>query len=207
MLTVAMGAGSIEIYTFSGDVDTLNTRDTSSSSSSSPSGASTSTPAFAPFVSLAARRLATRVAVLLLPPTHPGQDVRRALTHSGPFVARATPGRPFETSEDVRVHMLTLHYGDRAGMFIMFVLNRFLLSLVPPGASSQGDYPHVVKPWEEWGPENTRVFEWMAHFPWLRCVARTLSPHCLTDACGAGMYTGLVWSSRPSWREARSPTI
>ncbi|RPD53899.1 hypothetical protein L226DRAFT_469953 [Lentinus tigrinus ALCF2SS1-7] len=151
MLTVAAGAGSIELYTFTGDEDALITRDSRS-------------PSFA------ARRLPTRVAVLLLPPTNIGRDLRKAFTHSGPFVAQPTRGRPFETSEDVRIHMLTLHYGDLAGMFNMFLQNRFLLSLVPPGVGSRGNYAHVVKPWEEWGPENTRVFEWSVHFHWLRCV-------------------------------------
>ncbi|KAI0682113.1 hypothetical protein C8T65DRAFT_301266 [Cerioporus squamosus] len=173
MLTVATGSGSIELYTFSGDEDALISP---SGSSSSPSTPTPFSPPLAPQLQLpffSARRLPTRVAELLLPPTKLGRDVRKAFTHSGPFVGRPTPGRPFETSPDARVHMLTLHYGDHAGMFNLFVLNRFFLSLVPASVGSRENYTAVVKHWDEWGAENTRMFEWSVHFHWLRYIHGT----------------------------------
>ncbi|TFK85394.1 hypothetical protein K466DRAFT_494844, partial [Polyporus arcularius HHB13444] len=192
MLTVATGAGSIELYTFTGDEDAPIARDrSSSSSSSSPSGPTTPTPSSPPLRLpwYSARRLPTRVAVLHLPPTQPGRDMRKAFTHSGPFVGRPTPGRPFETSPEARVHMLTLHYGDHAGMFNLFVLNCFFLSLVPAGqVGSKEDYAPVVKPWNEWGPENTRLFEWSVHFNWLRCVSHLLLFMWCAESDKGGRY-------------------
>ncbi|TBU44170.1 hypothetical protein BD309DRAFT_990477 [Dichomitus squalens] len=154
IVTVTMQYGSIEVYTFSGgdeDAETL-----SNTVPQSPS--------------LGDRLLPTRVAIFRLPPTKPGQDLRRFLTHSAPFVANPTPGRVFEVSRDARVHMMCLYYGDHAGSYHLFLHNRFLLAHIPPGIGSGavGKVTAVAKEWDEWGPDNARFVNWIAHFQWLR---------------------------------------
>ena len=155
MITVTTNYGSIELYTFSGGDDDY------ASSNNVPQSPS-----------IGYRLLPTQVAILGLPPTNPGQNLRRFLTHSAPFVAKPTPGRVFETSSDARVHMMCLYYGDHTGSYHMFLHNRFLLAHIPPGIGSGcADKVKVVeKEWDEWGPDNTRFVNWIAHFQWLRCV-------------------------------------
>lgn len=152
MITVTTGPGSIEIYTFDGDGDV-----------------SPSTEAHSP--SLAGNPLPTKVAVLKLPPTKPGQGPTRFQTHSAPFVSRPTPGRAFETSPDSRLHVMELSYGDHGRRCNLFVRNRFLLSHVPADLNSGVVSAPLTKRWEEWGPDNTRFMEMIGRFQWLRCVA------------------------------------
>ncbi|KAI9059862.1 hypothetical protein FKP32DRAFT_1595876 [Trametes sanguinea] len=153
MITVASGQGSIEIYTFSGDADVA--------ASSQPGQSSTAT---------ADSLLPTQVAVLSLPAVKPGQAVQRFSTHSSPFVARRTPGRPFETSPDCKIHVMELSYGDQNIRFHLFVRNRYLLSYIPPGVGSGAIFEPVRKSWDEWGPDNTRFLPLMGRFEWLRYV-------------------------------------
>ncbi|KAI0773132.1 senescence-associated protein-domain-containing protein [Trametes elegans] len=151
MITVTTGPGSIEIYTFDGDGDV-----------------SLSTGAHSP--SLGGNPLPTKVAVLELPPTKPGQGPTRFQTHSAPFVARPTPGRAFETSPDSRLHVMELSYGDHGRRCNLFVRNRFLLSHVPADLNSGVVSAPLTKRWEEWGPDNTRFMEMIGRFQWLRYV-------------------------------------
>ncbi|OSC98108.1 hypothetical protein PYCCODRAFT_1480843 [Trametes coccinea BRFM310] len=152
MITVASGQGTIEIYRFSGDVDVA----------ASSQGGSPSTIADSP--------LPTRVAVLSLPAVKPGQAVQRFSTHSSPFVARRTPGRPFETAPDCKIHVMELSYGDQHIRFHLFVQHRYLLSYIPPEVGSGAIYEPVRKPWAEWGPDHTRFMPLMGRFEWLRYV-------------------------------------
>ena len=144
MITVASGSGLIELYKFSCD----DTDDAVAGDGPRPP---------------------KHMARLCLPETHPGQDLRRFTTHSAPFVANRTPGRPFETSRNSNVHVMELRYGDRALMFNLFVLNRFLLSFIDEDSNNVDTVP-VIKHWGEWGPDNTRVMHRISHFQWLRYV-------------------------------------
>ncbi|EIW52630.1 uncharacterized protein TRAVEDRAFT_174703 [Trametes versicolor FP-101664 SS1] len=141
MITTTAAAGAIAIYTFSGDVD----------ASSSPAPP-------------------THVAQLQLPPVKPGQDPIRFYTHSAPSVARPTPGRPFETSGDCRLHVMELNYGERTVRFNLFLRSTTLLAYIPPGVGSGASFTPAVKAWDEWGPDNTRFWPIMGGFQWLRYV-------------------------------------
>ncbi|KAH9895700.1 senescence-associated protein-domain-containing protein [Cubamyces lactineus] len=149
MVTVAHGQGYIEIYTFNADLDV------SVQTQSPPS---------------TGRRPPVRIATLLLPSVKPGKNLQRFATHSGPFVGRPTPGRPFETSPDCRLHVMELGYGDHFERFSLFVRNRHLLSYIPPDLGFSETYMPVTVAWDEWGPENTRFVSIIARFQWLRYV-------------------------------------
>ena len=150
MIAVTTGCGSIELYTF-GDADGDNA---SSNTPQSPS--------------IGHRPLPTHIATLSLPPTMPGVSLRRFLTHAAPTVANPTPGRLFETSRDAHVHMMSLFYGDPSRSFYLFLHNRYLLSHIPPGVGSGEKVKVTEKQWDDWGPDNTRFVDWIAHFQWLR---------------------------------------
>ena len=169
MITIADGSGSIELYTFDAEPDIEETAPRSPPTSPH----APLQPAAPPQLYDASNPLPAqprKAAVLWLPTTHLGQELRRISTHSAPFIARDTPGRPFSTARGVCVHAMELRYGMAGKMFNMFVLNRFLLGLATAGANAgAGDAP-VVRQWEEWGPDNTRLFPQVAHFQWLRCV-------------------------------------
>ncbi|KAI0643365.1 hypothetical protein C8Q79DRAFT_978518 [Trametes meyenii] len=117
-------------------------------------------------------RSPTRVAVLQLPALRQGRCLTHFFTHSAPFVARPTPGRPFEMSPDCRLHVMDLDYGNRAPCFSLFVRNNTFLSYLPPWAPGEvgADFTPVIKSWEEWGPDNSRLTPLIAQFNWLRYV-------------------------------------
>ncbi|KAI0824435.1 hypothetical protein BC628DRAFT_438168 [Trametes gibbosa] len=154
MITVTGGGpGSIVIYTFSGDTDGTGSQ-----------------PEQARAPPMAERLPPTKVAVLHLPPVKTGQGPMRFQTHSAPFVARPTPGRPFETSPDCRLHVMELNYGEHGMRYNIFVRNASLLSFVPPGVGSGATYEPVTRHWDEWGPDNTRFNTIVGRFQWLRYV-------------------------------------
>ena len=165
MITVTTNCGSIELYTFS---DASPSADNDSASSNAPPQSP----------SIGHRPLPTHVATLALPPTAPGVALRRFLTHAAPFVARPTAGRPFETPRGAHVHMMSLFYGDHSRGYYCFVHNRYLLSHVPSQAGvgsglsgEKGTGTVVERQWDEWGLDNTRFVNWIAHFQWLSCVS------------------------------------
>ena len=108
------------------------------------------------------------VVSLRLPELVEGRDVRNFSTHSAPFLGGdITKDVPFASSQDDRIHVMTLTYGDRSPRFHLFIKNSFLLGLATAeGASGLKQ----VLPWEEWGPDNTRFFEHNVQFQWLRYV-------------------------------------
>ncbi len=152
MITVTTGCGSIELYTF-GDADE---DDAPSDTLRSPS--------------IDHRLLPTQIAILGLPPTMPGVTLQRFLTHAAPFVANPTPGRVFETPRDAQLHMMSLFYDDLSRNYHLFLHNRYLLSHIPSGVGSGGKVKVIEKQWDDWGPDNTRFVNWIAHFQWLRCI-------------------------------------
>ncbi|KAI0738201.1 hypothetical protein C8Q80DRAFT_1347854, partial [Daedaleopsis nitida] len=113
-----------------------------------------------------------KVARLHLPPTLPGRALREAFTHSAPFVAQPTAGRPFETARETRIHVLNLRYGDIPSRrhLSLFVHNRFLTSCLPPPDSALEDFPCVERVWDDWGPANTRLVDFVGPFLSVRYI-------------------------------------
>lgn len=100
---------------------------------------------------------------LRLPEIKQGRAVINISTHSAPFLGGdATENVPFTASQDDRIHVMTITYGERHQRFHLFVKNSFLLSLIT-------DKKRTLE-WDEWGPENTRFFEHSTQFQWLRYV-------------------------------------
>ncbi|KAI0631438.1 senescence-associated protein-domain-containing protein [Trametes polyzona] len=178
MITVTADEGAIEIFTFDGDGDAA-------------------APEKAHSPSISDRVQPTKVAVLRLPPVKPGQGPTRFQTHSGPFVARPTPGRPFETSPDCRLHVMELNYGVHGLRQDLFMRNSYLLSYVPSTFEAGTAHTPVVKTWDEWGPDNTRFWMITGRFQWLRCGAyvhgeRVVLPSMVTPWEASSARTGLM---------------
>lgn len=139
MLTTTAGPGMIELYSFRGRPDAGAAEE------------DTSTP----------------VVTMLLPPLRVGHEPHHFATHSGPFVRYQTRGRAFGTARESRVHLMSIHYGERGPRFHLFVLNEFLLAL----HTSAGQLLSApVLEWKDWGPTHTRFLEHSVNFQWLRCV-------------------------------------
>ncbi|KAI0738204.1 hypothetical protein C8Q80DRAFT_1207471 [Daedaleopsis nitida] len=158
IVMVAGEAGSIQVFTFNGDED----------AASEPVESH-------PLPWTVRYRSPVKVAHLVFPFPEPPYTLIRAFTHSGPFVARPTPGRPFQTSRDTHVHMISLDY-DLAN-FSMFVHNRFFLSLLSIACDPQEPSVPATE-WEQWGPENTRLMDSVGDPAWLRYVhgGRVVTP-------------------------------
>lgn len=101
---------------------------------------------------------------LMLPPLQPGFRVSKFSTHSGPFTAHPSPGRPFATSRDSRVHFFSVEYGygQWASRFYLFVHNHTLISYLT-GVGERVE-------WDAWGPTHTHFREQFVTLNWLRSV-------------------------------------
>ncbi|KAI0710765.1 hypothetical protein C8Q76DRAFT_738669 [Earliella scabrosa] len=127
----------------------------------------------------------TLVAQLAFPRVKSPHHLIEALSRSSPLVPYPTPGRPFETACDSRMHMLELNYSTGT-LLHMFFHNRFLTSLLPPdtGDPEKGSSEVIRLDWHEWGPKNTRVVEFLLHSRAVRCIHGSrviLPPHLLDD--------------------------
>lgn len=119
----------------------------------------------------------TKVAHLRLPPTRPGESLEISRTYLGSFDAHPTPGAPFATAPDTRVHILRLLYSNGWDHYSLIVHSRYLLSYI---TSASGPRVFAVKEWDEWGPDNTRFVQfadpndtmcaghWHSHYVLLR---------------------------------------
>lgn len=147
---------------------------------------------------------------LLLPALQASNQYAIISSHTSPFTSQVPKGTPFASSEDARIHVLsvttrpsqpTRSNSDselsvappgRAASFVVVVLNKILLkySSLASGPSS----PVLTEiPWEEWGPRNTRWLPERSSHAWQRSVGTsltfssslimTLPPH--TDMCMA----------------------
>lgn len=103
------------------------------------------------------------VVTLRLPEAKEGHAIGNFSTHSSPFLGGPiTEDVPFTASQDDRIHVMTLTYGERQQRFHLFVKNSFLLSLI-------SDKKKTLE-WEDWGHAHTRFFEHNVQFQWLRYV-------------------------------------
>ncbi|KAH7886541.1 hypothetical protein F5I97DRAFT_1966709 [Phlebopus sp. FC_14] len=113
---------------------------------------------------------------LVLPPLRPAVHMINLTTHTGPFLARCPPNKPFTASNESRVHVLNMQYinpvsdGIRISpRFCAFFHNRILVDCIRRyEAKGRGEHIHV--PWENWGPTNTRFLQQHSSFQWLRYV-------------------------------------
>ncbi|EJC99542.1 uncharacterized protein FOMMEDRAFT_142765 [Fomitiporia mediterranea MF3/22] len=131
-----------------------------------------------------------RCTTLYLPPLQPNNHYAELSTHTSPFTARIPAGVPFATSEDVRVHVMSVltqptqpphsssdsELGNtatgHAASFVVVMLNRALLKYADRNlASSESGYQkNVDMSWDEWGPRNTRWFSERSTHAWQRYV-------------------------------------
>ncbi|OCH85848.1 hypothetical protein OBBRIDRAFT_739112 [Obba rivulosa] len=111
-----------------------------------------------------------RIASLGMPPIRPSQEMQSFSTHSGPFVHSPGAGKPFYPSHEMCAHLFDLNYGDRGPRFLLFVPNRFFLSLIPVGGERRGPWHTLERPWDTWGPMNSRVLRRRSMFQWLRYI-------------------------------------
>ncbi|KAF8198209.1 hypothetical protein K438DRAFT_1824024 [Mycena galopus ATCC 62051] len=81
--------------------------------------------------------------------------------HSGPFRAHPAARRPFSKSNESRVCVVSVDYGD------LVVHHRYLRKYLTPSLS--GSNLGVVVPWDDWGPRYSRMLPPMPH-RWFRYV-------------------------------------
>ncbi|KAJ7242366.1 hypothetical protein B0H12DRAFT_1132473 [Mycena haematopus] len=79
--------------------------------------------------------------------------------HSGPFRANSTARRPFSKSNESRVCVVSVDYGD------LIVHHRYLCKYL----SSPNSDGAVIVPWDDWGPQHSRLLPPMPH-RWFRYV-------------------------------------
>ncbi|KAJ7026928.1 hypothetical protein C8F04DRAFT_1123727 [Mycena alexandri] len=107
------------------------------------------------------RNYPNHVATLQLPHPDPGRFLDRIIAHSGPFCAYPLPG-PFSKSNDNRIMVISLAY-DRSEYYSIYVHHRYLKKYLT------NDGPPLTIPWDEWGPQNSRMLPGR-HLFWLRYV-------------------------------------
>lgn len=126
-----------------------------------------------------------KCASLLLPALQPNNQYAELSSHTSPFTGSIEPGTPFVSSEEARVHVLSvttqpsqpahsnsdseLSVGPpgRAASFVVVVLNRALVKYIDRAiaSTSRGDLEVV---WEEWGPRNSRWLPERSCYAWQR---------------------------------------
>ncbi|KAF8175086.1 hypothetical protein K438DRAFT_2023020 [Mycena galopus ATCC 62051] len=104
----------------------------------------------------------TLTATLLLPALLPDQRIFSVRTQAGPFCSNPIPGMPFSKSNENRIYMLSIVYSDTSCSHL-FIRHRFLYKYV---SEYKDTTPAMVVPWEEWGPQSSRLLpgrhaEWM----------------------------------------------
>lgn len=151
---------------------------------------------------------------LLLPALQPNNQYAEFNSHTSPFTGHVQKGTPFISSEDARIHVLSVttqpsqppHSNSdselaigppgRAASFVVIVLNRVMLKYIDKAlASSSPGVTEVV--WEEWGPRNTRWLPERSSYAWQRSgnlssrplafawTVRYLTSHLILDTCTA----------------------
>ncbi len=121
--------------------------------------------------------IGTRIAsgtLLLLPELQEEFHYSLISTHTAPFVAHVPANKSFYTSEDARVHIMSVAIEAVRGAgftrsYTIAVPNRVLLRYaeIPIKLASR------KFSWEEWGPANTRWLEEGHSYAWLRYEKQT----------------------------------
>lgn len=170
-MTTRDGSGSLELFTFTCDHTNSDTR-ASINADSDPSSPFRPQPEATPF---------THVATLHLPLVRDSVFVLSVETHTGPFVATCPPDTPFVSSNEGRIHVVTVQYahppvsdGPRTRPNVcVFVHGRTLEKYLEMGAQ-RGLASTAVGvaevPWSEWGRTGARMLPHLRAFQWLRWV-------------------------------------
>ncbi|KAJ7242365.1 hypothetical protein B0H12DRAFT_1132465 [Mycena haematopus] len=102
------------------------------------------------------------VVTLQLPHITSGRSLHRIIAHSGPFCARPIVGAQFNKSNDKRICVISLAY-DLAEFYSVYVHHRYFEKYFANDGLAR------TIPWEEWGPQNSRMLSGRPAF-WLRYV-------------------------------------
>ncbi|KAF8998302.1 hypothetical protein BDQ17DRAFT_1362390 [Cyathus striatus] len=114
----------------------------------------------------------TLVATLDFPSLVEGVMVHRILTHAAPILSNPPAGSTFTTARDSRVHVISISYNgmhnspNTSHQYTLFVHNRTLMKFVE--GFNEGK-ERIIR-WEDWGPQNTRLFARPIPPHWLRYV-------------------------------------
>ena len=168
-VTTRDGSGSLELFTFTCDRADSNADANADTDSSSPSQLQ---PEATPF---------THVATLHLPQVRDSVFVLSVDTHTGPFLATCPPDTPFVSSNEGRIHVVTVQYahlpmleGPRTRPRVcVFVHGRTLERYLERGAASAAVGVAGVAMevhWSEWGRRDARMLPHPGVFQWLRWV-------------------------------------
>ena len=183
--------GTIRVYPFEAPDDTQWTPDRASLPLPPPVRAFA--PPDAPIESVVYMHPRRHVNVYL-PTLLPGIGYSEISSYTAPFTSTQSADKPFHTSEDVRVHIMSLmagpqrdslgyghSYGSRmqryggygamsagnAGSYTAVVANRTLVEQAERARRDfKGEEFHVQ--WTDWGPQNTRWFTERLSREWLR---------------------------------------
>ncbi|OAX35169.1 hypothetical protein K503DRAFT_793915 [Rhizopogon vinicolor AM-OR11-026] len=141
MVTRGMGGGAIQVFTFGEDENDV-----------------------------------VHVANLLLPPLKLRTHIVHSNIHTGPFVADCPPGTPFWTNQEERMYVLSVQYiqvdPDAPGArprFCLFFKSSTPLRYVRKHREQRPEGAFEV-PWDEWGPQGTRMLHHQVQYQWLRYV-------------------------------------
>ncbi|KAF7295713.1 F-box domain-containing protein [Mycena indigotica] len=110
-------------------------------------------------------QVVAHVAIFALPPVArlSGALPRHTQTMAGPFRKQHTPASPHLQSNDRRIISLVVWYrpldevpnaGSKFGIRLVIHIRTFTQVLAEP----ETERPLVVKAWDEWGPNQTRIF-------------------------------------------------
>ncbi|KAJ6535127.1 hypothetical protein B0H19DRAFT_1185045 [Mycena capillaripes] len=98
----------------------------------------------------------TQIAALELPALNSDRYISSIQIQTGPFCANPIIGTPFSKSNDSRLFVFLMSYGPTRQWCRMFLHHRYLHRYVLDYVRENRTKTTVV-PWEEWGPENSRI--------------------------------------------------
>ncbi|KAJ7620441.1 hypothetical protein FB45DRAFT_930225 [Roridomyces roridus] len=108
------------------------------------------------------------IATLKLPALTDDAWVRSFCAHAGPIRAHPARDRPFYPPETRRIFLFLMSFSDNGRWLRLFVHYRTLYRYVVRYLRGKLD-TYVEVPWEEWGPEHTRLLP-ASDYRWLRHV-------------------------------------
>lgn len=136
--------------------------------------------------------LSKHMVSLRLPEINIDSRVAHILIHTGPFETLCPSDKPFTTSPDNRIFVISVLYGCIEGEHVIFparsaiflhsrtilrytsMRQQFTQPSLPGLPLNETSHTPLVVNWKDWGPMDTRFIQHGAQFSWLRYVL--LSP-------------------------------